>query len=90
MIRSLCILVFLVCAVLWAPLWFQLTLFVLAVVLAPYKLFFLLPAILADILYAPTSNLSIGNFTMTLIVGTLIGIWFVLIEYTRLSYVVEA
>lgn len=88
MIRSLVGMVVLVGAVCWMPVWFQLVLFVLAVVFLAYKVLFLVPAVIADILYAPTASFSLANLKMTLIVSALIVSWFIIMHQTRISHVV--
>lgn len=78
----------LVVAVLWTPVWFQVVLFALAVTFLPKKALFLIPAIIADILYAPTMGFGFDTLKMTLIVGGMIVIWIAIISQTRIEHVV--
>lgn len=90
MVRSLIAMLLLIAAVLWTPLWFQCVLFVLAVVFLSKKALFVIPAIVSDVLYAPTSGLTLSNFKLTLMVSSMIVIWLIIIKQTRISHVVEA
>ncbi len=90
MVRSLIAMLALIAAVLWTPLWFQCVLVALAVVFLPKKALFLIPAIISDVLYAPTGALRLGNLKLTLIAGAMIIIWLIFIRQTRIAHVVEA
>jgi hypothetical protein len=79
MIRTIIGIVLLLCAVLWLPVWLQLLLFAIAVVVIPYRAYILLSAIVSDALYAPTSHFSLTAHWMTLIVLAMIGLyWFIM------------
>ena len=79
MIRTIIGVVVLLCAILWLPLWLQLVLFALAVILVPYRVALLVPAIVSDALYAPTAHFSLYSHWLTLIVLAMLGIhWFVI------------
>ncbi len=79
MIRTLIIIVLLLCAVLWLPLWLQIVLFALAIVIGPYRFFFIIPAIVSDALYAPSTHFSLTNHWMTLVALVLLGLhWFIM------------
>lgn len=88
MIRSILAVILLVGAVLWAPLWFQCVLFVVCIAFLPKKVLFLIPAIISDALYAPTSGVSIATFKMTMIVIAMLLVWLALMQQTRISHVV--
>lgn len=88
MVRSILATVLLVGVVIWTPFWVQCVLFALAVVWMRYRLLCLVPAILADVLYAPTDSFGIANFKMTLIVLAMISVWSIIIRQTRLADVV--
>lgn len=88
MIRSLIAVVVLLGAVLWTPVWFQCVLFVFCIAFLPKKVLFLIPAIVADALYAPATGLTLVNIKTTMIVTAMILIWLALMQQTRISHVV--
>lgn len=85
MIRTAIAVVAILASILWLPLWVQLVLFVLAVIFTSYRLWLFVPALVADVLYAPTSSLSLFHFKMTIFVGLLLVVWYVITTKTRLS-----
>lgn len=85
MIRATVALLTIISAVIWLPVWAQLGLFVVAILLVKYRLVMLIPAIFADALYAPTVHLSIFNFKMTIFVLTLLLIYWLVITQTRIG-----
>jgi hypothetical protein len=79
MIRTVIGIILLIATVLWLPIWAQLTLFAAAVVVLPYRLYVLIPAVISDALYAPTTRLSLSAHWLTLIVLTMLGVhWYVI------------
>ena len=85
MIRTIVSIGGLLVAVLWLPVWVQIALFILAILVFPYRLLFLLPAIVADVIYAPSTDFALGHFIMTGIVGGMLAIWYVIVHETRLG-----
>lgn len=85
MIRTIVALIALIISILWLPLWVQFGLFVIAVLVVRYRILLLVPAVFADALYAPTSALSLGHFKMTMIIGALLVIWYIVATQTRLG-----
>jgi hypothetical protein len=85
MIRTTIALLVTIVAVCWLPLGVQIGLFAIAIGVCSYRLLLLIPAILADVLYAPTASIAPNDLSMTLLVGGLIILWFVLTRYTRLG-----
>lgn len=85
MIRTIVALLILIISILWLPLWVQIGLFVVAVLVVRYRVLLLVPAVFADALYAPTSALSVGHFKMTMLVGALLIIWYIVATQTRLG-----
>lgn len=83
MIRTILITIGLVAAVLWLPLWVQIVLFCVGLLVVRYRLTLFIPAILADVLYAPQPSLIFCK--MTVLVTTLLVIWWILIHKTRLG-----
>ena len=83
MIRTITIFFVLLAAVLWLPVWVQIVLFACAVVVARYRFALLVPAIIADALYAPT--VSLLHLKLTVVVGAMIGLWYLLVTQTRLG-----
>lgn len=71
-------------AVLYLSVWIQIVLFVCAVLFFRFRVLFLLPAMVADALYAPARTLLPGDNRMTLIVGGMIVLWVVIMNTTRL------
>ena len=78
--------VFLIAAVIWLPVWVQLVLFGLAVVWCRYRAIFLIPALVADMLYAPERTLSMHHLKMTIIVAVCIIIRVAIRRMTRIGY----
>jgi hypothetical protein len=72
-------------AVLWLPVGVQIALFVLVVLVFPYRLMVLIPAIVADVVYAPSSTFAINHLIMTGIVAGMLAIWYVIVHKTRLG-----
>jgi uncharacterized membrane protein len=88
MIRSIVAIGVLLGAVVWTPVWFQCVLFALSIAFLPKKVLFLIPAIVADALYAPTHAFSLSNLKMTMIVIGMLLLWLALMQQTRISHVV--
>lgn len=79
MIRTIIIVLLLICAVLWLPVWLQVVLFAAAILIGPYRFFMVIPAIVSDALYAPTVHFSLAYHWMTLLVFVLLGLhWFIM------------
>jgi hypothetical protein len=84
-IRTVIAILVLFVVVTFLPWWFQLPLFLLAVLFVPYRVALYVPALYADILYAPTHTLSVMHLLMTLILtGFIILRWFIATK-TRLA-----
>lgn len=83
--KTVLFVLFLIAAVLWLPIYVQVICFILAIILIKYNTFILFPAILADSIYAPTTNFSFFNFKLTLLVGFLILIHWFFITKTRIG-----
>ncbi len=92
MIRTVIGIMVLLAAVLWLPLWLQLVLFAAAIIIGPYRFFFIIPAIVSDALYAPTSRLSISNHWVTIIVFGMLALHWGIMKVLRVPtvYGVEA
>ncbi len=88
MLRSIVVAGVLCAAVLWAPVWVQVVLFVCAIIFFAYRLLFVIPAIWADILYAPTHSFAVSHAVYTICVLTAVVVWLILINQTRISDVV--
>ena len=82
----LCIyIVVLIGGVIFLPVWVQLLLFALAVILVGrYRLGLFIPALFADVLYAPNSHFILSNFKMTLIISGLLLIYSIVVTRTRI------
>ncbi len=85
MIRTIIALILLIISILWLPLWVQIGLFVVAVLVVRYRTLLIVPAVFADALYAPTSTLSVGHFKVTMVVAALLVIWYIVATQTRLG-----
>lgn len=83
MIKTIIAVIVLIAAVLWMPLWVQLILFCVAVLLVQYRLALFMPAILADVLYAPQP--SIIYCKMTVLVAALVILWWFVMTKTRIG-----
>lgn len=84
MIRTVVGCIAILVSVLWLPLWCQLILFGVGVVILRYRLALLVPAIVSDVVYAPVHTVTLGHFKMTLVVGALILAWYIISSQTRL------
>ena len=91
MIRTTLAIAVIFWAILCLPLWAQLLLFGLGVVVLPYRLLLFIPAVVADALYAPV-GISIPGLKYTLVVAALIIMHWVIVHKTRVKdfYAVEA
>jgi hypothetical protein len=85
MIRSLCALGILLAATFLLPLWIQVLLYICAIIFIPNRVLFLLPAVIADLYYAPTTALTLQNLTTTLLVGGLLLVHWVVVHKTRIK-----
>ncbi len=90
MIRTFLAIVGISAAILWLPLWVQLALLALGVIVLPYRLALFIPAVFADALYAP-GGVSLVNMKYTLITAALILAHWVIVHKTRVKdiYAVE-
>jgi hypothetical protein len=87
MIRTIVGVILLIGAVLWLPVWVQLALFAIAVIVLPYRFFVIIPAIISDALYAPTTRFSLVTHWSTLIVIAMLGIHWYVMKKMRLQHV---
>jgi hypothetical protein len=79
MIRTIVGILVLLIAILWLPIWLQIVLFSVAVVVVPYRYYLLIPAIIADALYTSHSVWNITSHWLTLIVLAMLGLhWFIM------------
>lgn len=85
MIRTTIALIVIMLAIFWLPVWIQIGLMVIAIGTCSYRVLFFIPAIVSDVLYAPTASITPGDLSMTILVGGLITLWFILTKYTRLG-----
>ncbi len=83
MVRTFIILSILCGAVVWTPLWVQIILLAVAIIVVRHRVFLILPAILADALYAPTRAFDLGIFQTTLAVAGILFIHWVVTSQTR-------
>ncbi len=83
MIRTILAVIACTAAVLWLPVWVQIGVFVAVVFFARYRLALLIPAVYADVLYAPTH--SFKYFTMTFITLAMLIAWFLISTKTRMG-----
>ncbi len=84
MVKALIAILVLCVAVLYAPFWVQISLFLIAILFSPYKWIFLLPALLADAWYSPVRNFApANNKTLLLVVGVLL-MYTLIIRMTRI------
>lgn len=87
MLNTLLAVALLFVAVLWMPLWFQLGFFLLCIFFVRKRLLLLIPAIFADVMYAPKYDILM--LKMTFYVGVMIFLWWFITTKTRIgsSYV---
>lgn len=85
MLKTLGALVLLFIAILWFPLWVQIILYVLVVVFISNRVFFLLPALFADVYYAPTATLSLYALKTTIFVSALLVAYYIVVYKTRIG-----
>lgn len=85
-ILSLCILCLLV---LFAPLWIQLVGFLLACIFMHFRLLLLIPALVGDIVYAPTTAFSLSHYILTLSVIGMLLVWWIVVTRTRVKVLYE-
>lgn len=85
MVRILIALLVLFVAMLYTPLWLQIALYIVAVIITPHRILLLIPAVFADVYYAPTEALSLYNLKTTLFVGGLLVVHFIIMTKTRVG-----
>lgn len=85
MVRTSIAILILIAAVLWAPLWLQGLLLLLAMFSVRHRVFLLIPAIFADALYAPTRGVGISMFQVTVLVLVVLLIHFLVTTQTRVA-----
>ena len=90
MIRTAIAIVLLLAAIVWLPFWVQVVLFVVAIVLVPYRLALFIPAAVADALYAP-GGISLSHVKYTVLVAVGMIVYWALMTKTRVGefYAVE-
>jgi hypothetical protein len=87
MIRTIIGVIILIGAVLWLPIWIQLALFAVAVVLLQYRYAVLIPAIMGDALYAPTPHFfNLANHWLTLIVLAMLAVYWYALKKLRVQH----
>jgi len=86
MIRTAIAVVLLFGAIIWLPLWVQIGLLVIAVVVVPYQLVLFVPAAFADALYAP-GGISITHLKYTLMTAVLMILYWAIMTKTRITEV---
>jgi hypothetical protein len=86
MIRTIVGVTLLIVAVLLLPAWIQVVLFVAAIIVLPYRSFVLIPAIISDALYAPTSHISPSTHWLTLLVAALLAIHWYTMKKMRVQH----
>ncbi|HWC57755.1 MAG TPA: hypothetical protein VG621_02300 [Candidatus Paceibacterota bacterium] len=84
MLRTIIAIIVLTAAVVWTPIWIQMTLFAVAIMLVRYRLLLVIPALVSDVLYAPTTSLDISHFKLTGIVVVCLLVWYGVATQTRL------
>ncbi len=89
MIRTLVGVIAMIAAVLWCPLWFQFVLLLAGILVLRYRLLLLIPAIVADVLYAPSDTLSIAHLKLTMITGVMLLVWYAVMHETRIAHLYE-
>lgn len=77
----------LIAMVLYMPWWVQGIAFVIAVVIVPYRLSVLVPALIADAWYAPDPALSFSMLKTTLFVSVVLVIYWIIMTQTRVRHV---
>lgn len=83
MIKTIIAVVILIGAVLFVPVWVQAVLFVATLFVVRQQLLLVVPAIVADVVYAPT--ISLTHLKMTTIALVLVGISYIIRTQTRLG-----
>lgn len=90
MIRILIALIIGFAAILWLPLWAQFSIFFILIIITPYQFLLLLPAMVADALYAPVGT-GFMYAKYTIFVSVLLVIHWAIVSKTRVKdiYVLE-
>ena len=87
--RTLLAVLGLCAAVLFAPLWVQILLLMISVVIAPYRIALLIPAVLSDVLYRPQDEIALRySFSTLFVVGVLVVYWLIITK-TRVTTIVH-
>lgn len=84
MVKTLIAIIILCGAVLYLPLWVQLGLFAIAVIIVRYPVALLIPAVFADAWYAPVRSFSFMNNKTVFIVGAMIILYYLVMRMTRI------
>jgi hypothetical protein len=87
MLKTIIALGVLIAATFLAPLWIQIALYAICILFIPYRLFFLIPAIIADAYYAPTASFSYHNLTTTIVVGAMLIVQWLVVRKTRVKHI---
>ena len=85
MIRTILVVLVLVAAVFWLSLWMQTVLFIIGLLVARYYMLIIIPAILSDVLYAPTARLTVMQLKMTFLVGIVSTLYWLVLHKTRIG-----
>ncbi|MDB5254850.1 MAG: hypothetical protein JWL92_226 [Candidatus Nomurabacteria bacterium] len=92
MIRTLIGIILLIVAILWLPLWVQLVLFAIFILIDANRSFAVIPAVISDALYAPGSVWNVHSHWMTLLVLAALLLYYIVIKKLRVrsTYGLEA
>lgn len=79
-------------ATLWLPLWVQLVLYGIAIIVMPNRVLLLVVALFSDALYAPGAQLSFAHLKMTILILVVLAAHWIIMHKTRFRslYGVEA
>lgn len=88
MVRTFLLVCIVIATILWTPWWIQLGAWGIALILSPYPLFLIIPAIVADVLYAPAAGGILGYIRVTLVAAVVLLLYVGIVRHTRVSHTV--
>ena len=85
MIKTGIALIVLIVATIWLPVWAQIALYIIAVILVRHRLLIFIPAVFADTLYTPTTIWHLSAHRYVILVAVLLIGFYLVITKTRIG-----
>ena len=85
MIRTAIVVLVLIGAVCFLPLWVQVLLCIVGLLAVRYYSALIIPAIVSDVLYAPTAHLTFSQMKLTILTSVVVALYWFVLHKTRIG-----